>query len=226
MSGDRELNESLRKIYEAEGPKLYGYLVKKAGATLAEDIMQEAFTRLFTRLKKMADIQNARAYLFQIARHLLYHETAASSKFTSDALLENKPAPETKSDPDRLAEHDLLTTLSEAVKILNAKESEIFEMRWNLGLTQIEIAAALGKSERQIRRDLEKVVSKLRAYFKEKGWGDAAGALQSNHPRGYSWRLRAYALVGTAVVVSAATGFAPICGRLPLCHQSTSALAM
>lgn len=178
MSGDRELNESLRKIYEAEGPKLYGYLVKKAGATLAEDIMQEAFTRLFTRMRKMADIANARAYLFQIARHLLYHETAASAKFTSDAMLENKPAPQGKADSDRLAENDLLSTLGEAVKILNPKEAEIFEMRWNLDLTQVEIAAALGKSERQIRRDLEKIVSKLRAFFKEKGWGDAATALE------------------------------------------------
>jgi RNA polymerase sigma factor (sigma-70 family) len=178
MSGERELNECLRQIYEAEGPKLYGYLVKKAGATLAEDIMQEAFTRLFTRLKKAADVVNARAYLFQIARHLLYHETSASAKFTSDAFLENKAAPEGSNDPDRLAERDLLTTLGAAVKVLNEKETEIFEMRWNLDLTQVEIAAALGKSERQIRRDLEKVVSKLRAFFKEQGWGDAASAFE------------------------------------------------
>lgn len=180
MSGDRELNESLRKLYEAEGPKLYGYLVKKAGATLAEDIMQEAFTRLFTRMRKMADIANARAYLFQIARHLLYHETSSSAKFTSDARLENKAAPEGRDDPDRLAERDLIATLAEAVKVLNGKEAEIFEMRWNLDLTQVEIAAALGKSERQIRRDLEKIVSKLRAFFKEKGWGDATPAFSDS----------------------------------------------
>lgn len=179
MSGDKELNESLRLLYEAEGPKLYGYLVKKGGATLAEDIMQEAFTRLFTRLRKAADVSNARAYLFQIARHLLYHETASSAKFTSDALLENRAAPEGAGDPERLAERDLLSTLGEAVKVLNAKEAEIFEMRWNLGLTQVEIAAALDKSERQIRRDLEKIVSKLRAFFKDKGWGDAAAAFET-----------------------------------------------
>lgn len=177
VSGDRELNESLRTLYEAEGPKLYGYLVKKAGATLAEDIMQEAFTRLFTRMRKAADVANARAYLFQIARHLLYHETASSAKFTSDAHLENKAAPEAAGSADGLAERDLMSTLSEAVKLLNEKETEIFEMRWNLDLTQVEIAAALGKSERQIRRDLEKIVSKLRGFFKDKGWGDSEGIL-------------------------------------------------
>jgi DNA-directed RNA polymerase specialized sigma24 family protein len=48
-------------------------------------------------------------------------------------------------------------------------------MRWHLGLTQVEIATALKKSERQIRRDLEKIVSRLRARFKEKGWGNAEG---------------------------------------------------
>ncbi|MBS0619158.1 MAG: sigma-70 family RNA polymerase sigma factor [Spirochaetes bacterium] len=171
VSTGRELNELLRTLYETEGPKLYGYLVRKAGATLAEDIMQEAFARLCTRMRKAASISNARAYLFQIARHLLYRETATSAKFTSDMPLENLEAPQAASNAE---ESDLLSTLSAAVKTLNAQESEIFEMRWNLDLTQIEIAAALGKSERQIRRDLEKIVTKLRHFFKDNGWGDAA----------------------------------------------------
>jgi len=173
MSDGSGLNEILRALYETEGPKLYGYLVRKSGATLAEDIMQEAFTRLFARMRKAADISNARAYLFQIARHLLYRETAAA-KFIADTQLENREIPQVTNDTD---ERDLLSTLSAAVKTLNAKETEIFEMRFNLDLTQLEIAAALGKSERQIRRDLEKIVTKLRNFFRDKGWSDAAEIL-------------------------------------------------
>ena len=55
--------------------------------------------------------------------------------------------------------------------MLTPAEKEIFDLRWENGLTQVEIAEVLGKSERQIRRDLEKVVNKLRAHFGSKGWG-------------------------------------------------------
>lgn len=176
MQSDQSPGEYLKQIYEAEGPKLYGYLVKKAGAELAQDIMQEAFTRLFDRLKKMADIANARAYLFQIARHLLYHETSFSRRFSnSDAHLENVAAPVAADGKDGLEQAELMTLLNEAVGTLSATEREIFEMRWHVGLTQVEIAGALRKSERQIRRDLEKIVTRLRAHFKEKGWGNAEG---------------------------------------------------
>lgn len=176
MQPKQSPNEYLQQIYEAEGPKLYGYLVKKAGAELAQDIMQEAFTRLFDRLKKMADITNARAYLFQIARHLLYHESAFSRRFSgSEVHLETAAAPITAEGEAGFGQAELMEILNEAVAALSAKEREIFEMRWHLGLTQVEIATALKKSERQIRRDLEKIVSRLRARFKEKGWDNAEG---------------------------------------------------
>jgi len=175
MPPDSTLGEYLKQIYEAEGPKLYGYLVKKTGPDLAQDIMQESFTRLYARLKNLAEISNARAYLFQIARHLLYHESAFSRRFTvSEALLENQPAP-VSDGPGEMESRELMSTLAVAVKELNAQEIEIYEMRWHVGLTQVEIAAALKKSERQIRRDLEKIVTKLRAVFKKRGWPDAGG---------------------------------------------------
>jgi RNA polymerase sigma-70 factor (ECF subfamily) len=165
----------LKQIYESEGPKLYGYLVKKAGAELAQDIMQEAFTRLFDRLKKAA-ITNTRAYLFQIARHLLYHESAFARRFGgSEAHLENAAAPVTAEGKDGLEQAELLAVLNQAVGTLSPAEREIFEMRWYMGLTQVEIADALKKSERQIRRDLEKIVTRLRACFTDKGWGNAEG---------------------------------------------------
>lgn len=154
---------------------MYGYLIKKAGPELAQDIMQEAFTRLYTKLAKATEIHNVRAYLFQIARHLLYHETRSAGRVAGgDALLENYAAPSVSEDPDRLDERELLLTLKEAVGVLSGTEKEIFEMRWEHGLTQIEIAAALDKSERQIRRDLEKIVNKMRSHFQSKGWGGTA----------------------------------------------------
>ncbi len=179
MAQQTEPENMLRDLYAAEGPRLYGYLVKKAGVDLAQDIVQEAFTRLFVRLSRAADVANARAYLYQIARHLLYHEAAFARRFAgSDALLDNRAAETDSGTAEGLAEKDLLAVLNTSIGTLNDKERELFEMRWNLGLTQVEIAVALKKSERQIRRDLEKLVTKLRSHFREQGWQNAAEALQ------------------------------------------------
>lgn len=176
MARQKEPDELLRDLYHAEGARLYGYLIKKAGADLAQDIVQEAFTRLYVRLTRAADIANARAYLYQIARHLLYHESAFAKRFAGgDALLENFAADSPAEDS---GDRELMQALQSSLGTLAEKERELFEMRWYLGLTQVEIAVAMKKSERQIRRDLEKLVTKLRAALRANGWVNASEALQ------------------------------------------------
>lgn len=176
MARQKEPDELLRDLYNSEGARLYGYLVKKAGGDLAQDIVQEAFTRLYVRLSRSADIANTRAYLYQIARHLLFHESTFAKRFAGgDALLENLAADTGSEDA---GDRELMQVLQDSVKTLASKDRELFEMRWYLGLTQVEIAVALKKSERQIRRDIEKLVTKLRAELRSKGWLNAAEALQ------------------------------------------------
>jgi RNA polymerase sigma-70 factor (ECF subfamily) len=169
-NGQIRMSHDFHQIYSSEAPNLYGYLVKRTDPDSAQDIMQEAFARLYARLHKMADISNTRAYLFQIARHLLYRQTDSRRLQGSEALLENLPAPDSAADAARLEERELMQTLYSAVGSLAANERELFELRWNQGLTQTEIAIVLKKSERQVRRDLEKLVNNLRAVFRQKGW--------------------------------------------------------
>lgn len=132
MAQQEEPENKLRDLYAAEGPRLYGYLVKKAGVDLAQDIVQEAFTRLFARLARASDVSNARAYLYQIARHLLYHESTFARRFAGgDALLENRAADDSSAEADdALAERDVMAVLQKSVAALNAKDRELFEMRW------------------------------------------------------------------------------------------------
>lgn len=167
---------ALQQIYIAEAPRLFGYLVRKTNPDTAQDIVQESFARLYNRMNRSADVAHPRAYLFQIARHLLYKETDAARRVTGDAQLDALAAPEGGNNPGQSDEQDLLRILGQAVALLPAKERELFELRWHENLTQAEIAVVLKKSERQVRRDLEKLVSRLRASFREQGWPvDGAG---------------------------------------------------
>ncbi len=165
-----QAESDLQQIYIAEAPRLYGYLVRRTDPDSAQDIVQEAFVRLYARLRRSGDVVHARAYLFQIARHLLYKETDAARHVIGDAQLDALAAPAAGNSPGHSDQQELLRVLDRAVALLSAKERELFELRWYENLTQAEIAVVLKKSERQIRRDIEKLVSRLRASFREQGW--------------------------------------------------------
>ena len=165
------IEKTWEEIYNTHSPVLFGYLVKKAGYDLAADIMQEAFYKLLQAMRKGIKIENTRAYLFQIARNELNMEFNRNNIMDAGGsdLLGNL-ADQGSNVEAGFLKKELSQMLASAKKSLSDSELEIFELRWNLGFTQVEIAAVLKKSERQIRRDLEKVARKIRDFFESSGW--------------------------------------------------------
>jgi len=163
-------------LYELHSPLLFGYLIKNTRSkTQAEDILQEAFLKLFEQLKKEKKIENFRAYLFQIARHILYRDSMLRKKTEDNeggsAIDEKSKSSPVIDEPDqKLIRRELEYDLIEASFLLKDEHREIFELRWNFGMKQKEIATILKKSDRQIRRDLENIIMQLRDYFGKKGW--------------------------------------------------------
>ena len=161
--------EKWKQIYNDENSILFGYLVKKTGESAAQDILQESFLKLFETIKKGRTIENTRAYLFQIARNLLINEY--KNKITS--LPDFSLAQVSDQSPnleESLEKKELMEILESSRSVLTEQEIEIFEFRWHFGLKQNDIALIMHKSERQIRRDLEKITQKIREYFKTRGW--------------------------------------------------------
>ncbi|MDH4261808.1 MAG: sigma-70 family RNA polymerase sigma factor [Spirochaetia bacterium] len=156
-------------IYQDYNTILLGYLTKKTGYDLACDIMQEAFLKLYFAMRNGKKIENVKAYLFQIARNEMYSQANKVNLINNDDVsvkLEDFNS-NVEADFDKKELNDLLAS---AKTTLSSVELEIFEMRWHLGFTQAEIAKVLHKSERQIRRNIEKIVRKIRIVFENAGW--------------------------------------------------------
>ncbi len=52
--------------------ELYGWLLKQSGSPMdADDLLQETFLRAIRQQGKFCAIENARAWLFEVARHLI-----------------------------------------------------------------------------------------------------------------------------------------------------------
>lgn len=171
-SSDSQNNQyDPRAIYDDVSPMLYGYLVRKVGPELAGDILQESFLRLLQVLDTRRKIDNPKSYLFQIARNLIAKEFSRNNMNGNadfPGILTDKKA-DTEAD---LYKKELLGLLESARQTLGQSELEIFELRWFQGFTQTEIAEIINKSERQVRRDLEKIIRKLKDFFKNAGWYD------------------------------------------------------
>ncbi|WP_310993981.1 sigma-70 family RNA polymerase sigma factor [Aequorivita marina] len=68
------INEVVQEFYDY----LKGYIVKKTGdITVAEDIVQEVMVKLVESHKKEREINNVKAWLFQVTRHTIadYYKT-------------------------------------------------------------------------------------------------------------------------------------------------------
>lgn len=157
------------RIYRQESSLLFGYLLKRTGSDLAQDILQESFLKLLEIMKKGRVIENSKAYLFQIARNILINEY--KSKIISVPDFSLLAAADQFADlQGNLERKELMEILESSRSVLTEKEMEIFEFRWYYGMKQHEISSVMKRSERQIRRDLEKITQKIREYFQKHGW--------------------------------------------------------
>ncbi len=63
---------SVEQIWRAEHDALLSYLRRRVdSAELAEDLLQEVFVKVHTRLATLKQPENVRAWIYQIARHVV-----------------------------------------------------------------------------------------------------------------------------------------------------------
>ncbi|MDH5717953.1 MAG: sigma-70 family RNA polymerase sigma factor [Spirochaetia bacterium] len=175
-----EIYKIWEEIYRNESGLLYGFLLKKTNEENAQDIMQESFIRLLNAMKKNSKIENTKAYLFQIARNIIIDESRKKIHSIEDSVSNAEYIVNNsniisgrnnqKTTEDEIIKNELLENVNEALKNLSDEEREIFELRWDFGMKHNEIANILKKSDRQIRRDIDKIVKKIREFFITKGY--------------------------------------------------------
>jgi RNA polymerase sigma factor (sigma-70 family) len=132
-----------------------------------EDIVQECYCRL-AQLTAVAHIGSPRAYLFTMARNLA-HRQRRRARVVRIERVDADDIAEMPSDlplPDRIAAaRQELERVRAALGSLSQRAQKIFVMRRIEGLSQKEIAAALGVSEaiveNEASRSLRAILKKL-----------------------------------------------------------------
>ena len=133
--------QAIHELYSHHHGWLFTWLRRKLGcADNAADLAQDTFTRILSSRDVVASIREPRAYLSTTARRLVIDR--ARRKQIEEAYLQ------------------ILTTLEALEQIafvleeLSAKQRQAFLLYFLDGLTQVDIAAHMGISERMVRKHL------------------------------------------------------------------------
>lgn len=140
---------------EASYGDLLAYCRRHGPRGCAEDLAQEAFCRL-VRQRPDLDAEDARAYLFAIARNLCIDEGRACARRPVTVPLSE--GPEAADPRDEMADAELAL----ALESLAAPSREIIELRFDAGLSTAEIAVVLGASRFAAHRRLRRALNELR----------------------------------------------------------------
>ena len=151
--------DAFAALYDRYGVALY----RVAFAVLdsresAEDAVQDVFASLVRSRRKLAEVENLRAYLFAALRRAA---ARIGAKRQAQPLVGDVAAPVRPVDVEQAA------TLERALASLPAEQREIIALKIDGDLTFAEIAALLGVSANTAASRYRYALEKLRAAFGE-----------------------------------------------------------
>lgn len=149
------------KIFREYAQTLHNYLFYKSGnETLAQDLTQEAFARLWKNCAKVV-IHTAKGYVFKIANNLLLNEYEHQKVVLK--FQQHKSTYQTEEHPGfLLEEQELKQALEAAIAALPEKQRVVFLMSRIEKMTYQEIADTLEISRQAVEKRIYKALDALR----------------------------------------------------------------
>lgn len=164
----RKINEaSFIEAYDLYADAIFRYcLVRVRDRELANDLMQETFTKTWTYLQAGNDIENLRAFLYKVAHNTTMSTLVRAKPDSLDALQEEQgydPQDEREASPEDLAEQSLVTN---HLQELDEASRDTLVLRYMNGLPVKEIAVMRGEEPGavsvRIHRALKTLQEKMR----------------------------------------------------------------
>ncbi len=154
-------------IYEAYRPRLFGFLARLSRRRdVAEDLLEETWLRLVTRVDTLVDDERLGPWLFTVARNLYFswRRSRAVDEARTSELDPAWPAPERGDSPfEAAARRELERRVEAALARLSLRDRELLLLVGVEGLTPSEAAGVCGVPAVTLRARLHRAREKLAA---------------------------------------------------------------
>lgn len=167
---DSELIEGIRSgeasVLERLVAAYWSPLVQFAGRILdggadPQDVVQEAFIRLWTHRERWGSEGSVRSLLYTVTRNAALDERRRSAR--GERLAQAVDPPPSTAEPSEVAEAGQLeSAIAEAVRRLPPKRQEVFRLSREQGLTYAEIAQVLSVSPQTVANQMSLALADLR----------------------------------------------------------------
>lgn len=165
----------LENLYREYAKALYFYLLRLSGSTqLAEDLTQETFVRATVHLNEYEG-EEARAWLFKVARNAYLDEWRKQKRRKTVPLLSIFSSRQEMISPYGIPEDSLLTKekyqqLEDLLEFLPEQYRSIICLREYEEFSYKEIMEALQLTEEQVKINLYRARKRLASLAEKKGW--------------------------------------------------------
>lgn len=149
-----------RTIFETYSRSLYNFLYYKYGSeNNPEDLMQEAFARLWSNCSKVSP-EKAKSFLFTVANNQMLNDLARK-KTVLNYQKDHTEIPTDVSPQYVLEETEYKERLKQALEDLSEEQRVTFMMNRVEGLKHREIAERLGISQKAVEKRIYKALEHL-----------------------------------------------------------------
>lgn len=163
-AGDQE---AFQQLYQNTDRKMYSYILSIVkNPQDAEEIMQEAFFKIWVSAGSYHSQGKPLAWMFTIAKNLCYmkfREQKHQANVGLDDLADKEPG-ETCNDIESAADKMVLQT---ALEILKEEERQIVLLHASAGLKHREIAASLQMPLATVLSKYNRAMKKMQKYLRE-----------------------------------------------------------
>lgn len=157
--------KSFKQLYDRYGPSLFAFAFQYCKSrTVAEDIVQDTFAKLWTRREYLDETQPVKSYLFTISYHQILKELRRLAK---NPLLRDyvECVYDTKSDSTRYDFDVFMRAVEEGKKCLTPRQKEIFILNKELEMSVSEIAQRLGIQAQVVSNQLCAALKIIKSKF-------------------------------------------------------------
>jgi RNA polymerase sigma-70 factor (ECF subfamily) len=157
---------AFRLLFERYRSPFFGVCMKLSGSReVAEEVVQEAFIRIWEKRNHLRELEHAKAYLYRMFHNVLfeYFRHIAAEKKAMGAILDYYEKETDEGVREKLRLEARLSLLQESLKHLTPQQSQVFRLIRLEGLSRNEAAARLGISPHTVKNLLADATRTLRA---------------------------------------------------------------
>lgn len=158
---------ALEEVIRLYSSKLFAYALKfTKSEEYAEELVQEAFVKLWIHRKKLKQDLSFNAYIFTIVKHLAFDflKKAAQEEELKAALLENY-TPLYNPVESRISYKECEEAAVKAIHRLSPKRQLIYKLSREKGMTYDEIASHLGISKNTVKEQIAQATKSIKEYL-------------------------------------------------------------